>query len=67
MPGEPGIAGSFTGMASDAPSSRATPLWHSRSGRLAGTSITIWWSATGTTSVKRVPGAALVSTSMIPA
>ncbi|PYO78779.1 MAG: hypothetical protein DMD67_04320 [Gemmatimonadetes bacterium] len=40
-PPAPGMGGSLTVPPSTAASSRATPLWHRRSGRLGGTSITI--------------------------
>ncbi len=66
IPSEPGMAGRRNGVLSAADSSRATPLWPSRSGRFGVTSTTSRSSSTGMTSRKRVPGAAVVSSSRMP-
>src|SRR6267142_2231427 len=50
-----------------AASSRPTPLWHSKSGRFADTSIRICSSPIGTASRNGVPGGASVLSSRIPA
>ena len=62
----PGICGSRNGVAVAAASSRATPLWASRSGRLGPDVDHEPVSPSGSASSNGVPGAASVSSSRIP-